>query len=87
LSNLALSPIDRLIDSRTVRLVRYADDFLLMTRTREEAEAAGDRMAALIAPFGLALNQDKTGIANLDEGIRFLRFRFVRDRLARFGKF
>jgi RNA-directed DNA polymerase len=67
--------------------VRYADDFLLMTRTREEAEAAADRMAALIAPLGLMLNRDKTRIAHLNEGIRFLGFRFERDWVARARKF
>ena len=72
-----------MIDGRKVRLVRYADDFLLMTRTREAAEAAAERMAALIAPLGLTLNRDKTRIAHLDEGIRFLGYRFERDRLRR----
>src|SRR5262249_51932254 len=83
LSNLALSPVDHLIDGKQVRLVRYADDFLLMTRTRDEAEAAAERMAALIRPLGLTLNRDKTRIAHLDEGIRFLGFQFERDRLRR----
>jgi CRISP-associated protein Cas1 len=85
LSNLALSPVDRLIDCKRVRLVRYADDFLLMTRTREQAEAAAVHMAALIRPLGLTLNREKTRIAHLDEGIRFLGYRFERDRLARAG--
>jgi len=85
LSNLALAPVDRAIDSKRVRLVRYADDFLLMTRTREQAEAAAARMAALILPLGLKLNRAKTRVANLDEGIRFLGYRFERGRLERAG--
>jgi len=83
LSNLALSPVDRAIDGKKVRLVRYADDFLLMTRTRDAAEAAAARMAELIRPMGLTLNAAKTRIAHLDEGIRFLGYRFERDRLGR----
>jgi CRISPR-associated protein Cas1 len=83
LSNLALSPVDRAIDGKRLRLVRYADDFLLMTRTRDESEAAAAQMAALIRPLGLTLNHAKTRIAHLDEGIRFLGYRFERDRLAR----
>jgi hypothetical protein len=54
-----------------------------MTRTREQAEAAAERMAALIRPLGLTLNRDKMRVANLDEGIRFLGYRFERDRLMR----
>ncbi|KAA5598202.1 reverse transcriptase domain-containing protein [Blastochloris sulfoviridis] len=83
LSNLALSPVDRAIDGKNTRLVRYADDFLLMTKSRADAEAAAERMAALIRPMGLALNASKTRIAHLDEGIRFLGYRFERDRLGR----
>jgi CRISPR-associated protein Cas1 len=83
LSNLALSPVDRAIDGKQVRLVRYADDFLLMTRTREQAEAAAARMAALIAPLGLTLNRAKTRVASFDEGIRFLGYRFERERVGR----
>lgn len=83
LSNLALSPVDRAIDGKRVKLVRYADDFLLMSRKREEAEAAAERIAALIRPLGLELNRAKTRIAHLDEGIRFLGYWFQSDRLGR----
>jgi CRISPR-associated protein Cas1 len=85
LSNLALSAVDRQIENNAVRLVRYADDFLLMTRSREQAEAAVARMAELIRPLGLSLNRAKTRVAHLDEGVRFLGYRFERDRLARAG--
>src|SRR6185312_4508400 len=83
LSNLALSAVDLEIDTRKVRLIRYGDDFLLMTRTREQAEAAAERMAALIRPLGLLLHARKTRIAHVDDGIRFLGYHFERDRLAR----
>ena len=83
LSNLALSPVDRAIDGKTVRLVRYADDFLLMTRKRPQAEAAALRLAGLLEPLGLVLNSEKTRVASLDEGIKFLGYWFKRDRLKR----
>jgi hypothetical protein len=41
--------------------VRYADDFLLMTRTREAALAAFAEMARLIRPLGLELNRTRRG--------------------------
>jgi CRISPR-associated protein Cas1 len=62
LSNLALSPVDQAIDGKRVRLVRDADDFLLMTRTRPKAEAAAERIQALIRPLGLTLNRAKTRV-------------------------
>jgi hypothetical protein len=43
-------------------------------------------MEMLIRPLGLTLNPAKTRIAHFDEGIRFLGYRFERDRLARTAK-
>ena len=65
----------------TYRLVRYADDFVvLVAGTREHAEAVRDEAAAVLAPMGLRLSEAKTRIANIDEGFDFLGFRVVRQR-------
>lgn len=76
LANLVLSPIDRAIETKKVRLVRYADDFLLMARQRAEAEKAAARMAELLHQLGLSLNSEKTRIATLTEGVQFLGLQF-----------
>lgn len=65
----------------TYRLVRYADDFLiLVSGTRSQAEALRDDAAAVLAPMGLRLSVEKTRIAHLDEGFDVLGFRIQRQR-------
>lgn len=65
----------------TYRLVRYADDFvILVAGTREQAEAICDDAATVLASMGLRLSPDKTTIAHIDEGFDFLGFRIQRRR-------
>ena len=62
-----------------MRLVRYADDFVIMIRgTRNHAEALWEEVAAVLAPIGLRLSADKTRICHIDEGFDFLGWRIQR---------
>lgn len=55
-----------------MRLVRYADDFVIMVRgARNDAEALRDEIAAVLAPIGLRLSDDKTRVCHIDEGSDF----------------
>ncbi len=61
------------------RLVRYADDFVvLVSGTREHADALRGEVAAVLQPMGLRLSETKTKIAHIDEGFDFLGFRVRR---------
>jgi RNA-directed DNA polymerase len=61
------------------RLVRYADDFVvLVAGTREHVEAVREETAAVLAPMGLRLSEEKTQITHLDKGFDFLGFRIRR---------
>ncbi len=61
------------------RLVRYADDFVVMVSgTRAHAEALRDEVAAVLAPMGLRLSEEKTKIAHIDDGLDFLGWRIQR---------
>ena len=63
----------------TYRLVRYADDFVvLVAGTRAHAEAVRDEAAAVLAPMGLRLSPAKTRVVHIDEGFDFLGFRVKR---------
>ncbi|MGW4370367.1 group II intron reverse transcriptase/maturase [Nocardia takedensis] len=63
----------------TYRLVRYADDFVIMVHgTRDHAEALHQRVQQILVPLGLRMAPDKTRIAGLDEGFDFLGFRIQR---------
>jgi RNA-directed DNA polymerase len=65
----------------TFRLVRYADDFVaVLSGQRKHAEALVAETAAVLAPLGLTLSQEKTRITHIDEGIEFLGWRIQRHR-------
>jgi hypothetical protein len=86
LANVYLHRLDRQWDDdRHGRLVRYADDLVVMCSTRQQAEAALARLTALLADLGLEPKAAKTRIVQLTEygeGFDFLGFhhRLVRAR-------
>ena len=61
------------------RLVRYADDFVVLVHgSRGHVEALRQEVAAVLAPMGLRLSEAKTAITHVDEGFDFLGFRIRR---------
>ena len=62
-----------------MKLVRYADDFVVMVGgRREHAEALWDEVAAVLAPMGLRLSVEKSRVCHIDEGFEFLGWRIQR---------
>ncbi len=84
--NVYLHRLDRAWDSRAYGvLVRFADDVLVMCVTRQQAEAALERLRVLLADLGLEPKEAKTRIVHLEEGSQgfdFLGFhhKWVRSR-------
>jgi len=78
LANLYLHRLDRAWSVREHGvLVRYADDLVVMCATREQAEAALERLRVLLAELGLEPKAAKTRIVHLQvggEGLDFLGF-------------
>jgi RNA-directed DNA polymerase len=61
------------------RIVRYADDFVvLVAGTRQHTEALKEQVAAVLATVGLRLSTEKTTICHIDEGFDFLGWRLQR---------
>jgi RNA-directed DNA polymerase len=62
-----------------MKLVRYADDFVVMVGgRREHAEALWDEVAAVLTPMGLRLSVEKSRVCHIDEGFDFLGWRIQR---------
>jgi len=79
LANLYLHPLDCLMVSKGRRLVRYADDFVVLCRTEEEASQALAEVRAWVEESGLNLHPDKTRMGDCREagqGFDFLGYRF-----------
>ena len=60
----------------TWRIVRYADDFVILVHgSRENTEALREDVAAVLAPLGLRLSPSKTQVVHMGDGFDFLGFR------------
>lgn len=71
----------------TYRIVRYADDFVVMVAgTRTDAEGLRNATAEVLRPMGLRLSETKTRITHIDEGFDFLGFRIQRQASRSNGK-
>lgn len=79
LANVYLHPLDERLAALGHRMVRYADDFVVLCKSREEAEAALGEVKAWVAENGLRLNPAKTHLGDCrkrGEGFDFLGYRF-----------
>lgn len=75
LSNIYLHALDlAFADGAHGRLVRYADDFVVMCKTEAQAHAAGDLARKVLADLGLELHRVKTRVVDLTEGREGLDF-------------
>lgn len=69
LANIYLHAFDVQVRARGLGLlVRYADDFVIMTRSGARARAALQAAGEILASMGLQLHPDKTRIVDLREG-------------------
>ena len=81
LSNIYLNPLDHLVAEAGIQTVRYADDFVLLCRSREEAETALALVRAWVHEAGLTLHPEKTRVVNSQEtGFAFLGYKFLKHR-------
>jgi len=83
LANAYLHELDVEMREAGLVMVRYADDAVVLCRSREEAESALARMRAWVSENGLTLNPDKTHVGDCREdgqGFEFLGYRFEAGR-------
>jgi group II intron reverse transcriptase/maturase len=76
LSNIYLTPFDLELQKAGVRHVRYADDVVLLCKTREESEATLQLAREILSRLKLSLSEEKTKVTSFQEGFDFLGFRF-----------
>lgn len=77
LANLFLDDLDEAMLNRNLRIVRFADDFLILCRTREKAEKALDFTTEVLNSLNLVINPDKTRVVDFNRGFRFLGVDFI----------
>jgi group II intron reverse transcriptase/maturase len=84
LANIYLHRLDEAVRSAGFRLIRYADDFVILADRRWKAEAADRLVRATLDELGLRVAEAKSGIVKVADGFAFLGFsckgRFLRPR-------
>jgi group II intron reverse transcriptase/maturase len=80
-SNIYLTPFDHAMTKAGYRLTRWADDFVVVCRTRQEAEAAlATARAFLHERLGVSLHPEKTRIVHITNGFEFLGYKIKRGK-------
>lgn len=81
LSNTYLDPLDHEMAKAGYKMVRYADDMVILCRTASEARQALERVRAWTANAGLTLHSGKTRLVDASqEGFDFLGYHFERGK-------
>lgn len=77
LANLVGDIIDKELEKANYKFVRYADDFIVVTKINEELPTALFVVKEVIEKkLGMKLSEDKTKLTNFKRGFRFLGYKF-----------
>lgn len=85
LANVYLDDFDEIVTATGLKLVRFADDFVVMSRSQNRIVEAKNEVAELLNGMGLQLHPDKTQIVNFDRGFRFLGHAFAGEAIVQMG--
>ena len=83
LANIYLHPLDCHMKQKGYRMVRYADDFVVLCQTAEQAQAALEEVRSWVEQNGLSLSVEKTHVGDCrqeGQGFEFLGYRFEAGR-------
>jgi RNA-directed DNA polymerase len=76
LANIVLDSFDKEIEAKGWRHVRYADDFVILTKSPEQAALAMAYAKEVLGNLKLSLHETKTRLTDFHEGFEFLGFHF-----------
>lgn len=74
LANTALDHLDWFLEAQKLYFVRYADDFVVLCKTKSEAEKALDMIQTFLSEMQLEVSPEKTKICHFSTGFDFLGF-------------
>lgn len=78
MSNILLTPFDREMRQRGFQVTRYADDWVVTCKTRQEAQAALAAAQRILDTLGVRLHAGKTRIVHVRQGFEFLGYKLKR---------
>ena len=77
LANLMLEDFDTDLEAAGMKLIRFADDFVVLCKSRHQAQQAAQRAKQSLNELGLEFNPEKTGIGEFSDGFDFLGYTFL----------
>jgi len=83
LANIYLDGLDKLMESTGYKMIRYADDFIILCKDRKEAEEAHSKINKWMSEMKLTLHSEKTRIVDMTiagESFNFLGYRFLNNK-------
>lgn len=86
LSNIYLTPLDNALSKNGYKFVRYADDVVILCKTRAEADKALTLTRTILKSLCLELSEEKTSVSSFREGFVFLGFHFKQRKTGVAGK-
>lgn len=78
LANIYLDALDEEIEKLGVKLVRYADDFVILCKSRKKARKVLQHCVDVLNDHGLKVHEGGTRIVKFDEGFDFVGYMFIR---------
>lgn len=84
LANMVLNHLDWRLEDAGLRFARYADDFVIVCQTTQQAQEALSLVKLVLTDLGLELSPEKTKIGTYGKGYNFLGF-FLSSRSRRMG--
>jgi CRISP-associated protein Cas1 len=79
LANVYLDDFDEAILSSQAKLVRFADDFIILARSEKAIHKLKSQVEQILTKIDLTLNPEKTCITSFEKGFKFLGHTFVGD--------
>ncbi len=81
LANLFLDKLDETLAAGGCNLVRYSDDFVILTRSRSTAQSALELTEECLGELGLVLDAEDTRITDFAQGFKYLGLIFIGDSI------
>lgn len=78
LTNVYLHPLDATLMQRGRKLIRYADDFIVLEKTEENARESYDEVYQLLLELNLKYEPSKTRISSFEQGFTYLGVHFLK---------
>lgn len=81
LANLFLDELDEALLARSYQVVRYADDFIVLTKTPQAAQTALREAGEILARLHLAVDAEDSGLGDFEQGFKYLGLIFLKDSI------